>query len=91
VGVGSGFGGSGGVWAGQEARVQPVEKLPLERLLNVGGAVNARRPKSRHRDFEHIMETYPEYEKGLLESEKVGTRSAYACISRLHGADALFV
>jgi len=35
--------------------------------------------KSRHRDFEHIMDTFPDYERGLEESYKV---CACVCVWR---------
>ena len=68
-GGGASTASSSGSAAGPSARgaaagIDPLhmEKLPLERIGHGG---RAWRPKSRHRDFEHIMETFPEYEKGL--------------------------
>ena len=43
--------------------------MPALDMRRVQG-LETRRLRSRHRDFEHIMETYPEYEKGLMESER---------------------
>ena len=43
--------------------------MPVLDMRRVQG-LETRRLRSRHRDFEHIMETYPEYEKGLMESER---------------------
>ena len=59
-------GGAGG-GAAHAVDVSHMERLPLERVGHGG----RRGHKSRHRDFEHIMETFPDYEKGLEASEKV--------------------
>ena len=57
--------------AGSEG--EQMERLRLEQIGSGGRSghgAQEQRHKSRHRDFEHIMDTFPAYEQGLVQSDR---------------------